>query len=260
MLHFLLQEERKGRTSKNCDLPFKKVISENLSAVFEQNINANKVSVKQFLDFVMVWFWTNKFLVRLDEPLVLFGEWLELDYFMVAKAALEIQDYMIGLYFIEYHHNLGDDTRADSWQCLLDCYNGLNDEDGFQGAIVSLDTSNVDLLNLVQQKNEHEQNWIGLWSMQDSILQSKLPSKASFSSLFQSLARTENYHTLSKMMHSDDWPLGETKVQEEHYRSLWRLGQWDLQSFEDDFEIEDPLSPPPIKLTQDDMQIDRKVF
>jgi hypothetical protein len=102
-------------------------ITKLMKIVFE-NTERNKIAVKYLCKSI-------KFITIVN------GE-LNLDYLLIAQSALVIGEYILGMYYLEFWYlrnktsreNLKDTNvlPGQVWQNLLDCYKGLEEEDGFQ--------------------------------------------------------------------------------------------------------------------------------
>ncbi|KAJ3000566.1 hypothetical protein HDV02_004861 [Globomyces sp. JEL0801] len=81
----------------------------------------------------------------------------------------------------------------------VNSYKGLNDSDGLEGAIMSMDVRSIEMLDLVEQKLDYDQNWMNLWSIQDSVLQTN--SDAGPSNLYlKGVLNSSHYFTLNRLL------------------------------------------------------------
>lgn len=163
----------------------------------------------------------------------LFNNWTLLDFSSLANISIIVGDYCFAIYLLNFSFarspNL--DMTGGFWQYLLQANRELGNSDGFQGVVASLDTKNIELYSLIEEKNCHEKNWLPLWSMQDSILQGS--AGVSNALLRQSLSSSGHFTTLAAMLE----PQTGKQNTNEYYESLWRLGKWTLHDAFDDFSL-----------------------
>jgi hypothetical protein len=137
----------------------------------------------------------------------------------VARSAMLIDEVHTSLYFLERAFSDTPEMISNAdWQILIECFEDLNESDGFQGALYCLDTSKMDMLTLVKQNLERHRDWLGLWSIEDAL------QGEDKTSLCRALGNSGHYSTLLRIS-------AESKQQtSEMYQSLWRMGQWDIST------------------------------
>ena len=170
--------------------------------------------------------------MKRDIEFSLFNSWTLFEFSSLANISIIVGDHAFSLYLLEFWfaRNSPKQINSEAWQCLLQANRELNNSNGFQGVIASLDTKDIELYHLIEEKNCHEKNWMSLWSMEDSILQSY--SEKSSSMLHKSLSSSGHYHSLSSMLETD----AKEPNLNEYYESLWRLGKWTVHDAYDAFQ------------------------
>jgi ataxia telangiectasia mutated family protein len=139
------------------------------------------------------------------------------------NAALIFKDYHFAIYILERRFLNDQDSPPELWKVLMECYRGLDEIDGFHGTLASMDIKNFNLFSISQAKRIHDQNWTGLWSAQDSILQAELGAGADY--LWTGLGNSGHYATLGGLI-TPGADLSPSR-KEQYFESLWRLGNWE---------------------------------
>ncbi|KAI8907871.1 hypothetical protein EDD86DRAFT_254912 [Gorgonomyces haynaldii] len=166
-----------------------------LSMVFETGLQKGK-------DVVSV-------LVRVFQELVEGTEYLlPMDPQSLATSCVRVNEPLNGLIFVEKHW-IETGTRLSS--ILLDCYQGMQDRDSFEGAISLLNPQEFDFNLLATQYCAHNQQWTQVMRRQEVLMQL---DKTSSDYLIQSLSNSFHYSIVDQLGSQD-------------YNSLWRLSKWD---------------------------------
>ncbi|KAI8900902.1 hypothetical protein BC833DRAFT_580124 [Globomyces pollinis-pini] len=214
VIHYGLLQELHSTKLKG---PFhiKARLSKLFQMFFDVATEADHFAIHQLLKTV-------NFVMQLTVPSQTPHYWLDLNYASLSRSSLLIDNYLISMYFIEYDFMGNGDMNKVSWDYLIQSYKGLNDSDGLEGAIMSMDVRSIEMLDLVEQKLDYDQNWMNLWSIQDSVLQTN--SDAGPSNLYlKGVLNSSHYFTLNRLLgdvHSS------TNISEMKFESLWRLGKW----------------------------------
>jgi hypothetical protein len=186
-------------------------ISTNCTLLFRSDVEKNHLAIRQLLRCV-------KFVNMLPISKM---ETLKLDYFLVSQAALLIGESHLSLYFIELCNNYGQKIAENQkWKHLLECFKGIKDEDGFEGTVAALNTESVNIYDLMRKRKEHNRDWLGLWSLEDSLFYSEHNNETN--KLISGVLMSGHYYTLNQLTH-----LPSIDGSEEQYESLWRLGKWE---------------------------------
>ncbi|KAJ3372394.1 hypothetical protein HDU91_003440 [Kappamyces sp. JEL0680] len=225
VFHFkVAQEATAGNHGEEASLS--KRIAEFFAA---ETAHASKVPFRHLLNVV-------KFLLKVDINRELFGGWHGFDFSVLSEAALFVDDPEFSVYLIEFACSYGMDySVSKSWNCLLQSYSILNNSDGFHGITSAMGADITDMYSLLERKNRHENKWLQLWSMEDSLLQAGLRNDRS-DLISQSLAASGHYFTLDKMLDKD------AAGGREQYESMWRLGQWKLHDAFEDYSEAAPIN------------------
>jgi hypothetical protein len=218
----LLKERLSQEFEKTLNAPYRMILSKNIQRLFSSATENDSYIVKLFLEVI-------NFLNQTDR-----NDWLELNYFQISKCALFTSNYLHGLYYIERWfsdtYQMTSENANMFENSLLDCYKGLGDKDGFEGAISVLDVTGYELSELLHQKNEHASNWDKICKIQDATLQ--INDSSTLFPLLNALGKSGYFHILQQLV---------LQTNKTHYESLWRLGKWEL-----------PCTKPSIKTSYDE--------
>ncbi|KAJ3261955.1 hypothetical protein HK103_003798 [Boothiomyces macroporosus] len=215
LVHYVLSVELRDAPNKT-KLVIKDILSQDINQFFSDHSDENSLAKTILLEMIIFLFKT--------KPLVPYHQWLDLDFMNLAKAALDIQNHLGSIYFVELYFSLKINVNpppTQIWQYLLDGYRGLHDTDGFHGTISSLDSDGISFLDLIQQKEAYDKDWMKLFSFRDALHQIQNPGSCS-TDIIESLANSGHYQTVHQLTHN-------SKLSEEDidaYGCMWRLGQW----------------------------------
>ncbi|KAJ3326194.1 hypothetical protein HDV06_000070 [Boothiomyces sp. JEL0866] len=226
LVHYILSTEVSSAPNQSKYI-IKDILSQDIKEFFSATTEDNIIAKTILLDIIIFLFKT--------KPSIPYHQWLDLDFVTVAKASLEIRNHLSTIYFVEQYYSQNkrvDPLPSVIWQFLLDGYRGLHDTDGFHGTISSLDSNGINFLDLIQQKEAYDKEWLKLFSFQDALHQVNNPGSYS-EDLIEILANSGHYQTVHQLSINSTC----TDKELDKYGCMWRLGQWSTDIVGKDFKV-----------------------
>lgn len=146
---------------------------------------------------------------------------LDLDCTCLANLSIEYGYYCECLAWIERRtitHGLVE--RGSIGGLLMKIYDGIGDDDGYEGALTLLEIGKMPIAELSLEIAMHEKKWNSVWKRQDALLQTN--PQASNDTLLRSMASSNSFSTLELASRNQRFP----NENDDGYHALWRLSRW----------------------------------
>lgn len=151
--------------------------------------------------------------------------WLDHEYLLLAKAAVECKAYTTGLLFLELQHQAAGEAAApdeEATQILFSIYANIEDPDGFYGV------KSADWRSSLVQKLHHENRWAQAFGFHGADYR-YAPSPASVEGIYRSLHSFGFDRMALTLAQSGDSQHAGVDVKDDlGYDLAWRTETWDI--------------------------------
>lgn len=161
--------------------------------------------------------------VKWSKDLLAHEHWLEHDYLLLSRAAVECKAYTTALLFLELRHQAGHSTsNEEETQTLFGIYSNIEDPDGFYGVRSS------DWQSSLLRKLHHEDRWNEAFAFHGADYR-HAPSSTAVEGVYRSL-HSFGFDKMALTLAQNGEPhSGSADVQDDlGYDLAWRTSTWDI--------------------------------
>ncbi|KAI8999360.1 hypothetical protein BC832DRAFT_223343 [Gaertneriomyces semiglobifer] len=170
--------------------------------------------------------------------------WLDLDFLILARAAVITQSFATSLLFLEISREkqlrpwgllaMSDDrnpnAEKETTDLLLNIYRNIGDQDGYDGVDALRKDVLWDDVERLVSRYEHDGAWEKVLNIRETQLKALPGSKEDtviHTDFIKSLSKLSYYHLLDICVTGAGDAAGTKDVKEAHYEALWRCQRWD---------------------------------